>query len=218
MSTARLDALSSGLIAFLVVWVVVLVPQLAVQLHRYGRLVLRQIVIVASVLLYACLSLAAVFLPLPGPGSSADGATLQLHPFRWITDMRHNMTGSGLLNALTTPDFEQMSMNVLLFVPLGIFARLLWKRGLVGSTLLGFGVSFLIEATQLTANWGTAPFQYRVADVDDLIMNTSGAALGWLAGALFLALRQAKVARSAAGSAFGAQAMRREGIDLTETR
>lgn len=236
MSTAQVTAVLSGLVAFLAIWAVVLVPQLVMHQHRFGRIVPRRIAATAGVLAYGCLALALVFLPLPGPGARPSGG-IQLTPFQWISDLHHNMTGPGLLNALTTPDFEQMAMNVVLFVPLGIFARLLWKRGLVGSTLLGFGVSFLIEITQLTANWGTVPFQYRIADVDDLIMNTSGALLGWLAGALYLALRRTStvrattqlplpvaVAASAAtmplpiASGVRVQPMRRERVDLTNAR
>lgn len=215
MSTAQVNALSSGFVAFVVIWALVLVPQLMLQWHRFGRIVPRRIATTAGVLAYACLALAVVFLPLPGPRMQSTGVSLQLRPFQWVTDLRHDMAGTGLLHALTTPDFEQMAMNVVLFVPLGIFARLLWKRGLVGTTLLGFGISLLVEVTQLTANWGTAPFQYRIADVDDVITNTTGALLGWIAGALYLTLRRAAVARS---SAVGPEPVRRERVDLTQPR
>ncbi|KAA9161133.1 VanZ family protein [Amycolatopsis acidicola] len=214
MTTAQVTALRTGLLAFIAIWGTLLFPQLIVQWARFGRLVPRRIVSTAAVLGYACLALSMVFLPVPGPGTRQLAQTIQLVPFQWITDVRTDMTGSGLLSALTTTAFEQMALNVLLFVPLGLFARLLWRRGLIGTTLLGFVCALAIELTQLTANWGTAPFQYRIFDVDDLITNTTGAALGWIAGALFLALRASK----APASAVGAKASRGERIDLTETR
>lgn len=71
--------------------------------------------------------------------------------------------------------------NVLLFVPLGLLApivspgvRKLWK-----TALLGFCVSLWIECTQLFLSRGT--------DVDDLILNTLGTALGY---ALYAAARR----------------------------
>ncbi|HVV13971.1 VanZ family protein [Amycolatopsis sp.] len=209
MTTAQVTALQTGLLAFLAIWGVVLLPQLVMQWARFGRLVPRRIFATAAVLGYACLALAMVFLPLPGPRTRHLAQTIQLVPFQWITDVRTDMTGPGLLGALTTTAFEQMALNVLLFVPLGLFARLLWKRGFVGTTLLGFACTLTIELTQLTANWGTAPFQYRIFDVDDLITNTTGAALGWTAGALFLVLRASAVRAEPAG---------RERIDLAKTR
>jgi glycopeptide antibiotics resistance protein len=209
MTTAQAAALETGLLAFLAIWATVLVPQLILQRERFGRIIVRRVAVTGAVLCYACLGVAVVLLPLPGPNTPRLAQTIQLVPFKWITDVRFDRTGPGLLNALTTTAFEQMALNVLLFVPLGIFARLLWRRGFVGTTLLGFGCSLLIELTQLTADWGTAPFPYRIFDVDDLITNTTGAAVGWIAAALYLALRT---------SAVQVQAARRERIHFTEAR
>ncbi|MFD2417910.1 VanZ family protein [Amycolatopsis pigmentata] len=149
----------------------------------------------AAVAVYACLVAAAVFFPLPGPGAHPPAQTIQLVPFQWTSDVGRELRERGLsiAHAITMPAFEGATLNVALFVPLGIFARLLWKRGAVGTGLLGFACSLLIETTQLSANWGTAPFQYRTFDVDDLIDNTTGALLGWVVGAVVLALWTSRV-------------------------
>jgi glycopeptide antibiotics resistance protein len=57
---------------------------------------------------------------------------VQLHPFQWIADVHTELVNHGLseAHALTTVAFQQVAMNVLLLFPLGVFARLLWKRGL----------------------------------------------------------------------------------------
>ncbi|MDN4476415.1 VanZ family protein [Demequina sp. SYSU T00192] len=74
--------------------------------------------------------------------------------------------------------------NIVLFIPFGTVAALLTRSGLVlrvlTGTALGFALSACIEATQYLLG--------RVADVDDIILNTSGAFLGALAAALVLAL------------------------------
>lgn len=64
--------------------------------------------------------------------------------------------------------------NVLLFVPLGIFLPLLWKkyRMLKPTLLFGFCMSMTIELLQM--------FTYRATDVNDLITNSAGTLLGFL--------------------------------------
>ena len=71
----------------------------------------------------------------------------------------------------------------------GVFGRLLWRQRFATTLLVGFAASLFIELAQLTANFGTAPFAYRIFDVDDLINNTTGAALGWIACTLYVTLR-----------------------------
>jgi glycopeptide antibiotics resistance protein len=214
MTNAQVTALQYGLLGFIALWTVVLVPQLLTQLARHGGLRLRGIVTTAAVLLYGCMTLAVVFLPLPGPGTRRLSQTVQLHPFQWITDIHTELLkhGEPLSQWFMTQTFQQACMNVLLFVPLGVFARILWRRGLIGTTLIGFTASLLIEITQVTANFGTAPYVYRVFDVDDLMNNTFGAGVGWVFGALLLALLRAK------RSTVDVQPARSERIHLAQTR
>lgn len=64
-------------------------------------------------------------------------------------------------------------LNILLFVPLGFILPLLWKefRSRRMMCFTGFLLSLGIELAQL--------LNYRISDVDDLIMNTLGAWLGY---------------------------------------
>ena len=63
--------------------------------------------------------------------------------------------------------------NIGMFLPIGFFTALLWRRGrLWRSTLVGFLASLSIETIQLFIDRGT--------DLDDLILNTVGAAAGYL--------------------------------------
>jgi glycopeptide antibiotics resistance protein len=214
MTNAQVTALEYGLIGFFALWATVLIPQLIILHAKHGRVRLRPVLTMAAVLLYASMALAVTFLPVPGPGVRRLSQTVQLHPFEWITDIHTELLKHGLPMAdwFTTQTFQQATMNVLLFVPLGFFARTLWKRGLIGTTLIGFGASLLIEITQLTANFGTAPYVYRIFDVDDLLNNTGGAMLGWIAGALLLTL-----VRKPVPSTIHVQPAR-ERIDLAQVR
>lgn len=208
MTNAQVTALQYGFIGFLALWTVVLVPQLITQLARYGGLRVRGLLTTGAVLLYGCMTLAVVFLPLPGPGTRRLSQTVQLHPFQWITDIHTEMLKHGS-QWFATQTFQQACLNVLLFVPLGVFARVLWRRGLVGTLLIGFTASLLIEITQLTANFGTAPYVYRIFDVDDLMNNALGAGVGWVFGALLLAVVRSPI---------GVQPARRERVHFAETR
>ncbi|MFC4005409.1 VanZ family protein [Prauserella oleivorans] len=190
MTWAQQTALGYGLLGFLVIWGTVVIPQLLSQYARFGRVLPRRLAGTAAVTLYACLALAVVFLPLPGPGTAPLEQVVQPVPFQWVSDVgieltKHDQPAS---EALFTQTFQQLAMNVLLFVPLGLFGRARWKLGVVAATLLGFGLSLLVEICQVTANFGTAPFAYRIFDVDDLMANTLGALLGWIVAALALAL------------------------------
>lgn len=65
--------------------------------------------------------------------------------------------------------------NVLLFFPYGFFLPLFFKRYRRFGQLLGIGFlsSLLIESCQYE-------FAQRIFDVDDLLLNTIGAILGWI--------------------------------------
>lgn len=64
--------------------------------------------------------------------------------------------------------------NILLFIPLGFMLPCIWKKYEVlwKTALLGFAFSLIIELSQL--------FNNRVTDLDDLLMNTLGALIGWV--------------------------------------
>jgi glycopeptide antibiotics resistance protein len=78
---------------------------------------------------------------------------------------------------LTTVTFLQVALNVLLLVPLGMLLAYRYKRSFGITVLAGQGVSLLIEVTQGTGVFGIFDCPYRLADIDDLIANTTGAAL-----------------------------------------
>lgn len=76
--------------------------------------------------------------------------------------------------ALFTKELVLSLLNVAMFVPLGFFLPLLWKkyRRLKNTLLFGIGATVFIELAQL--------FTYRATDINDVITNTAGALLGYL--------------------------------------
>lgn len=70
-------------------------------------------------------------------------------------------------------DLVPYVLNVVLFLPLGALVPMLWKQMRDWYRVLGLGIllSVFIEVTQL--------LNYRRTDVDDLILNTAGAVIGY---------------------------------------
>ena len=83
-------------------------------------------------------------------------------------------------------DIPAYLANILLFIPFGLLAPFVWN-GLdhpAAVTCSGFGFSLLIELSQL--------LNHRATDIDDLILNTLGALIGY---ALFKVLTKVTASR-----------------------
>ena len=80
-------------------------------------------------------------------------------------------------------DLRGTILNVVLFVPLGVFLSLLWKRfrNCGSCVLFGFALSLTIEVLQM--------FTFRATDVNDLMTNTVGTLLGWTLGRTVIRFR-----------------------------
>lgn len=153
--------------------VVAFVPVVAVRYRRAGRLRPVDLVLLLMIAVYAVALWTYTLVPLPSGQYTCAGVNLR--PFAVIDDIRAR-GGSLLRNRALL----QAGFNVVLFMPLGFFLRVVWRRGVVIATLVGFATTLAIELTQLTGLWGLYPCAFRVFDVDDLILNTAGALLGSL--------------------------------------
>ena len=65
-------------------------------------------------------------------------------------------------------------LNVVMFIPLGFFLPLMWRKYHNGFETIKFGfyLSLFIELSQLFT-------RFRATDINDLITNTIGAVVGW---------------------------------------
>ncbi|OXM45788.1 VanZ family protein [Amycolatopsis alba] len=159
------------------------VPYIAASYRRRGELGFWRVLLVFGFLVYAMSLWTYTLLPIPETTAAwcAEHASshLQLRPFQFVADIRREQTGAGLRAVLRNPAVQQAVFNVALFVPLGMFVRHLFRRGFLTTVALGFVVSLFIECTQLTGVWFLFECPYRLADVDDLLTNTLGAAVGF---------------------------------------
>lgn len=169
--------------------VLLFVPTAAVQYRRDGSLGPRDLATLLAAAVYGLALWTYTLLPMPAPDSyrcrSSNLEPLASARGLWAGDLG----GDGMLAMLRDPVFLQLALNLLLFVPLGFFLRLILRRGVVVATLVGLGVSLLIETTQLTGVWSLYDCAYRLFDVDDLVVNTAGAITGSLLSAVFVSRR-----------------------------
>ncbi|MEH7885171.1 VanZ family protein [Bacillus sp. JJ1609] len=79
--------------------------------------------------------------------------------------------------------------NILLLMPLGFLAPILWKRfrSVKAASLLGFSVSVTIELLQLFQRFGGG--WGRITDIDDVIFNVLGSVIGYLVYVVVIKIR-----------------------------
>lgn len=86
---------------------------------------------------------------------------------------------SSYLATLKQTTTIQPLFNIFLTVPFGIYLRYFFKTSFKQTLLLSFTLSLFFELTQLSGLYGIYPRPYRLFDVDDLLLNTSGGLLGF---------------------------------------
>jgi len=79
---------------------------------------------------------------------------------------------------------RQLGGNLLLLAPMGVLVPIAWRAARPWHRTMAWGllVSLLIELAQLALN--VAGLSYRVVDIDDLLLNVAGVAVGRLLFAL----------------------------------
>ena len=173
---------SQSFMLALVAWPVVAglctFPMLVAQYRRFRRVSIPRAVTIYALMLYLLALVLFTLYPVPdNPARFCADYHLapQLMPFGSITAIPHE----GLRAIF------QVGMNLLFFVPLGVFIRSLTSWRLSAALLVGLSLSIVIETAQLTGAFGLYPCSYRLFDVDDIMLNTVGAVIGFLIGRFF---------------------------------
>lgn len=127
--------------------------------------------------LYAALMLSLLFLRARGLSDAPYLPQLKSRfnpiPFRTIRLFLRSLTPPFRPN-LVRHAVINLAGNVLLFLPLGFFPPLLWKwaQKLWKTLLFAAGIMTLVELMQMLLLVGTC-------DIDDLLLNVVGAAIGY---------------------------------------
>src|SRR5688572_22317246 len=151
---------------------------------------------------YLVVLIGLLFTPFPFPpwtrlpAESLDG--YRPWPFPWVNIVPFETITVALRYGLDRQQGQVLVGNVLALAPFGVFLPILWpsRRSLISVVGAGLAISLALEAVQLGLSLLIgAP--YRVADVDDVIINVLGVALGYglyRAIGLFLPAKPAKPA------------------------
>lgn len=143
---------------------------------RRTRLTSRRTLVELATVVYLDFLLSLTLLPLPLPPydlQAGDCAFVLIAPFGTIW--------TAIQTPLNSPEWLFLAGNLLAFVPVGVLLPLLRptdRRPWLTVLVAGFGLSLAIELGQLIGSF-IVGFNYRQADVDDLIVNTFGAMAGY---------------------------------------
>ena len=153
----------------------IILPHTIISYSRQKKINVRWETYIYSFVLYLICAYFMTMLPLPSDGYfdviPPFKDQIQLIPFNCFFET--NLLRSPVASAV-------IIFNLFLTVPLGVFSRFLFGFKFGKTMLTGFLFSSLCEITQITGLFFIYPAPYRIFDIDDLIINTLGAAVGYL--------------------------------------
>jgi len=178
-------AMSVG--ASLLILLLSAMPYAIYNYRKRGIIPMRRTLIGYSFIWYLVAAYFLVILPLPSREAVETLNTVHynLEPFIFV---EHFLSYSGidLSNpatypaALLQPTAYIVYFNLFLMIPLGVYLRKYFGFNFFKTLLAGFLLSLFFEVTQLTGLYGVYPRPYRIFNVDDLMVNTMGAIVGYL--------------------------------------
>ena len=152
-----------------------ILPHTIISYSRQKKINVRWETYIYSFVLYLICAYFMTMLPLPSEGYfdaiPPFREQVQLIPFNCFFET--NLLRSPVASAVIV-------FNLFLTVPLGVFLRFLFDFKFGKTMISGFLFSLLCEITQITGLFFIYPAPYRIFDVDDLIINTLGAVVGYL--------------------------------------
>ncbi|MFH5781329.1 VanZ family protein [Heyndrickxia oleronia] len=190
----------TAFIIFCILGFLLVIPWLVYSYRKYGYFSFWASIVFYSFIFYMLSALFLVLLPLPSTRNTCDFQTpdtiyYSLRPFTFISDTFKSSSiiwtqPGSYIKIFNQSSFWQATFNFLLLLPFGVYLRYFfeekryWKRALA----LGFTLSLFYEVTQLTGIYGIYKCPYRLFDIDDLMLNSTGALFGFLIAPFILAL------------------------------
>jgi len=180
-----LISIKTAIIVFPIISLIITIPFILHNYHKYGSINPFRVLIIYSFILYLITIYFLVILPLPNKGDVVQKSNMiRLIPFGFIDDFIRETSfvltdPSTYLKALFEPCFYTVLFNLFMTVPFGMYLRYYFKCNLQKTIFLTFLLSLFFEMTQLTGLYHIYLHAYRVFDVDDLIINTMGGMIGY---------------------------------------
>ena len=181
--------LTSIKIAFLIfpfIALLITIPYILIQYHKYGSINKLRVLIIYSFILYLLVIYFLVILPLPSIDvvKNLTSPKYQLIPFNFIIDfIKDNPlvlnNPKTYIKTLLNPNVYIVLFNIIMTIPYGMYLNYYYKKDLKTIMKYTFLLSLFFELTQLTGLYFIYPRPYRLFDVDDLMINTLGGILGY---------------------------------------
>lgn len=191
--SAYLGPVKTALVTFPFLALVLALPFLVIVYRRYGAFSWWRAIVIYSFIFYLLSAYFLIILPLPSREAVAQftGPKYNLTPFMALRYFIHTTVFSPTnphtwLAALKQSAFIQPFFNVVLTIPFGFYLRYYFKRSVPQIIMMSFGLSLFFELTQLSGLYGFYPRPYRLFDVDDLILNTTGGLIGGVLAPIFM--------------------------------
>lgn len=206
--SSYINVIYTAAILFPVLAIFITLPILLVNYHKYGAIPKWSIFMLYTFVFYMMCAYFLTILPLPSQSYVAH-LTTPTHnfvPFTFVTEfMKYNPFSlthpSTWVAAIKAPTVIQPVFNVFLTVPFGFYMHYYFQRSWKQTILFSFCLSLFFELTQISGLYGIYPRPYRLFDVDDLLLNTTGGVVGaWGAQLIgrFLPTKQSVTARTMA--------------------
>lgn len=194
-----LFSIKTAVFTFPIIAFLFTIPYILYEYHKRGAIHFFRTLIVYTFILYLLIIYFLVILPLPTfeEALKNTGPYTNFIPFNFIRDFIKETSlvitePHTYFKALTEPCFYVVVFNIFMTVPFGMYLRYYFKCSFKKTVFCTFLLSLFFEITQVTGLYFIYPNPYRLCDIDDLILNTSGGALGYLLFGLFQSLLPTK--------------------------
>ena len=148
-------------------------PIILIMMIISKRFNLMELLVKQLFVMYLCCVIELVFFPLPTMKEAAVlSVQYQLIPFHFIADFMHD----SFIRVLC-----QVMFNIIMTIPFGMFLEYCIGLPIKKTILISFAFTAFIELGQLTGLFFMFKGSYRLFDVDDLMLNTLGALIGYFA-------------------------------------
>jgi glycopeptide antibiotics resistance protein len=181
-----ITAIKTALLTFPVISLLFTIPFILNQYHKYGSVNKFRILIIYSFVLYLLCVYYLIILPLPNIKTmkAPTESMIKLIPFGFVLDIIKETTfqinnPSTYIKSLFDPCIYTVVLNIVMTIPFGIYLRYYFKYDKKKTIKLSLCLSLFFELTQLSRLYFIYPYQYRIFDVDDLLMNTLGGLIGY---------------------------------------
>ena len=168
------ETIKTAMMFFPFIALLISVPFILREYHNYGSISFMRFLIIYSFAFYLLCAYFLIILPLPSISdvASLDIPRTQLIPFKFIYDLVFD-TSFNIKKLMNLSSFYVPLFNILLTIPFGMYLRYFFKYDLKKTILASFLLSMFFELTQLSGLYFIYPRNYRLFDVDDLIINTN---------------------------------------------